>query len=51
MQGRPFYKEKPPRVEESLPYPTATLGEPTFPTFPCRNLAFNYTKKTNGGLG
>ena len=40
----PYMKKSRPRLKSHSPT-RATLGEPTFATFPYRNLAFNYTKK------
>ena len=40
----PYMKKSRPRLK-SHSSTRATLGEPTFATFPYRNLAFNYTKK------
>ena len=40
----PYMKKSRPRLKSHSPT-RATLREPTFATFPYRNLAFNYTKK------
>ena len=40
----PYMKKSRPRLKSHSPT-RAILGEPTFATFPYRNLAFNYTKK------